>query len=79
MPKGRVYSELSEFRAALQPIFDALPHLAKDDVHKLGCFCPADFNKDDTVDEADARDSMRRLRESDCDPAKYTEYRPFIC
>lgn len=54
VPQARVYSELSEFWAAQQPIFDALPHLAKDDIHKLDYFCPADFNKDDTVDEADA-------------------------
>lgn len=110
VPPGRVYSELSEFWAAQQPIFDALPHLAKDDIHKLEYFCPADFNKDDSVDEADAlafmqawadqssplfgwcdmnkdgfvdesdaQEFMRRLRESDCDPAKCAEYRPIIC
>lgn len=54
VPQARIYSELSEFWAAQQPIFDALPHLAKDDIYKLDYFCPADFNKDDSVDEADA-------------------------
>lgn len=53
VPPGRIFSEHSEFWAAQQPIFDALPHLAKDDILKLEYFCPADFNKDDAVDEAD--------------------------
>ncbi|MCE7973132.1 MAG: hypothetical protein DYG92_02230 [Leptolyngbya sp. PLA1] len=54
VPPGRIFSEPGEFWAAQQPIFDALPHLAKDDITKLEYFCPADFNKDDSVDDADA-------------------------
>lgn len=41
------------FWPAMQPIFDLLPHMDKNDIHKLGYFCPGDFNKDDVVDDAD--------------------------
>lgn len=37
----------------VQPILDALPNLSRNDVYKLGYFCPADFNKDDRIDEQD--------------------------
>lgn len=110
VPPSRIYAELDEFWAAQQPILDALPHLAKDDIHKLHYFCPADFNKDDAVDESDAlafmqawadqssplfgwcdlnqdgfvdesdaHEFLRRFRESDCDPARFAEYRGEIC
>jgi hypothetical protein len=42
-----------QFWIEVQPIFDMLPHMEKSDIHKLGYFCPADFNKDDRVDESD--------------------------
>lgn len=42
-----------EFWRQVQPVFDLLPHMSKDDIHKLDYFCPADFNKDDQVDPHD--------------------------
>jgi hypothetical protein len=42
-----------QFWLDVQPIFDMLPHMEKWDIHKLPYFCPADFNKDDRVDEQD--------------------------
>ncbi len=42
-----------EYWLLVQPIFDTLPHLDKADIHKLRYFCPADFNKDDQIDDQD--------------------------
>lgn len=50
---------LREFDA----IMAALPHLARNDITKLDYFCPADFNKDDTVDASDVEAFMQAFHD----------------
>jgi hypothetical protein len=46
-------ADAQEMLARAGPIFDALPHLQRDDIFRLAYFCPADFNKDNQIDELD--------------------------